>query len=114
MKRRVRNVLADSHIAAITIAVLLLWSVDWVFQAIWGPFARLAEYLITAVAIMGIPFAGPIHGADGIMLFVTTSYLFSASVSFTAAWLLARWVYGEGPIRSLSRYNPTILRKSDA
>ncbi len=32
--------------------------------------------------------------------------MFRVLVSFAAAWLLARWVYGEGPLRSLSRYGP--------
>ena len=114
MKPPLRTTLAESHISAITIVVLLLWSLGSAFQALWAPFFRVAEYLFTAVAIRDIPFAGPFTFADRVMLFVRIQYVFSALVSFAAAWLLARWVYGEGPLRSLSRYRIRISRRSDA
>jgi hypothetical protein len=107
VKPTLREILAESHISAVTIAVLLLWSFDSAFRAIaatWGPFFRVAEYLATAVAIRDIPSLGPFIPEDRIILFVTFSYLFSGFVSLVSAWLLARWVYGDGPLRSLSRY----------
>ena len=114
VKPPLRNILAESHISAITIAVLLFWSLNAAFHALWSPLFRVAKYLFTAVAILGIPYSGTITFEDRVMLFATISYLFSALVSFAAAWLLARWVYGDGPLRSLSRYSNRIARKNHA
>ena len=59
MNRSLRQVLADSHIAAATIAVLLLWSIDGAFRALWIPVSRAVEFLFTAVAIFDIPYFSP-------------------------------------------------------
>jgi hypothetical protein len=55
MERSLRQILADSHVAAVTIALLLLWSFDGAIQALWEPASRAIEFLITAVAIFDIP-----------------------------------------------------------
>ena len=110
MKRSLRQILDDYHIAAVTIAVLLLWSLDGAFQALWIPVSRAVGFLFTAVAILDIPYFSPtLTLADRFMLATAFAYLYLAVVSFSAAWLLSRWVYGTGPIRSLTRYrkNPT-------
>jgi hypothetical protein len=102
MKRSLSQVLADSHIAAVTIAVLLLWSLDGTFRALWIPVSRAVGFLFTAVAIFDIPYFSPtLTFADRLMLISTFYFLYSAIVSLLAAWLLSRWVYGVGPIRSL-------------
>jgi hypothetical protein len=110
MKRALRQILDDSHIAAVTIAVLLLWSLDGAFQALAIPVSRAVGFLLTAVAILDIPYFSPtLTLADRFMLATASAYLYGAVVSFSSAWLLSRWVYGTGPIRSLTRYrkNPT-------
>jgi len=105
MKRSLRQVLADSHIAAVTIAVLLLWSIDGAFRALWGPVSHAVGFLFTAVAILDIPYFSPtLTLADRFMLITTSAYLYTAAVTFSAAWLLSRWVYGIGPVRTLTRY----------
>ena len=110
-----REILADSHISAIAIVVLLLWSTISVFRASFWPSIRIAEYLFTAVAIRGIPFAGPFSVvAERLMLLGRVGYLFNAFANSSAAWLLARWVYGEGPLRCLSRYRPRVSRRGNA
>lgn len=109
-----REILAESHISAVAIAVLLLWSIISAFRALLGPSLRVAEYLFTAAAIRDIPFAGPFNFADRVMLFVRIEYLFNAFATFSAAWLLSRWAYGEGPLRCLSRYRARVSRRSDA
>lgn len=106
MKRSLRQILVDSHIAAVAIAVLLLWSLDGIFHALSGPVFRAIGFLLTAAAIRGIPYYSPTPTLeDRIMLVVTSAYLGSAVVSFSAAWLLSRWVYGAGPFHSLTRYS---------
>jgi hypothetical protein len=109
-----REILAESHISAVAIALLLLWSIISAFRTLLGPSLQVAEYLFTAAAIRDIPFAGPFNFADRVMLFVRIEYLFNAFANFSAAWLLARWVYGEGPLRCLSRYRARVSRRSDA
>jgi hypothetical protein len=109
VKLSLREVLADSHVAAATIAVLLLWSLDFTFHALWNPLVQLAELLATAVAIMGIPFLSP-----NLELFLSISYLTGAVFCFSAAWLLARWVFGMGPLHSLSSYRSRLIRSNHA
>ena len=105
MKPSLREILAGSHIAAIAIAVLLLWSIDWGFRALWSPLPRVATFLATAVAIRGIPyFPSTLTGADHVVL-VGRCFTFSVLLeSIAAAWLLSRWVYGVGLPATLSKY----------
>ena len=111
MKSGLREILAKSHIAAIAIAVLLLWSLGSAFRGLSEPFLRVAEYLFTAAAIRSIPFENPFSFLDRVMLF---EYLFNALAEFTAAWFVARWVYGQGPLRGLGRYRTKISRRTVA
>jgi len=101
MKPSLRQVLADSHIAAVAIAVLLLWSLDGAFRGLWGPVYGVVEYLFTAIAILDIPYFS--SALARFALVETCSYLYMAVVTFSASWLLSRWVFGVGPIRSLAR-----------
>jgi hypothetical protein len=115
VKLSVRQVLAESHIAAVAIAVLLFWSLYYAFVALWGPLYRAAEFLFTAVAILGIPYSvGTFTFSDRIMLFTTGSYPYGALLSFVAAWLLSRWVYGVGPFRGFSECRDRLARRNDA
>jgi hypothetical protein len=105
MNRTLRHSLADSHVAAVAILLLVFWSVQWTIEALWGPVSRLAKFLFTAVAILDIPYISPtLDPPDRLMLIETCSFFFYAMSSIIAAWLLSRWTYGEGPFRSLSRY----------
>ncbi|MGB6386326.1 MAG: hypothetical protein WBD25_15565 [Terriglobales bacterium] len=115
MKRSFREILADSHTAAVTIAVLLVWSLDGAFRAVWGPAFRAVSFLVTAVAIFNIPYFSPtLDVADRLTLIATFSYLYSAAISLLAACLLSRWVYGVGPLRSLMNYRSKLTRRRDA
>jgi len=95
VKPSLREILADYHVSAVAIAVLLYWSLYWGLSALWSPLARAASFLFTAIAILDIPY-------DSFMLTTTLAFLFDAFVCLAAAWLLSRWVYGAGPLRSLS------------
>ena len=112
MKPSLREVLADSHIAAVAIAVLLLWSLDDAFRALWIPLPFAFSYLATAVAILGIPYfsLGSLR-SELILAFFT---LFGAIVSLSAAWLLSRWVFGEGPLRTLLNYRSKLRKGNHA
>lgn len=112
MTQSLRQVLSESHIAAVTIAVLLLWSLDGAFRALWGPVSHALGFLVTAIAIFDIPYISPgVKLADRFTLITASAYLYGAIVSFSAAWLLSRWVYGQGPVRSLTRYGKSFNRR---
>ncbi|MGB7283529.1 MAG: hypothetical protein WBE13_14785 [Candidatus Acidiferrum sp.] len=113
MKTSLREFLADSHISAVAIAVLLLWSLELAAKALWGALSVAASFLFTAVAILDIPYFSPtLTRVDRLMWIATGFYLFNASMSLAAAWLLSRWVYGVGPLRSLSKYRANLARRN--
>jgi hypothetical protein len=113
VKPSLRKMLAESHVSAVAIAVLLLWSLESAFWALWGPLSRAANFLFTALAILDIPyFSRTLTGADRFRLFTTYSYLFSSFVYLASAGILSHWVYGTGPFRSLSQYRIRLARRN--
>jgi len=115
MERSLRRVLADSYVAAVAIAVLLLWSLDSAFRGLWDPVYRLGVFLLTAIAIRDIPYLPPTPtAADHFMLISSSYFLYSAIASLSAAWLLSRWVYGTGPLCSLARCRSKLVVRNHA
>jgi hypothetical protein len=103
VNRSLRQVLADSQVAALSIAVLLLWSLDATFQGLWDPAYRVAAFLVTSIAIWGVPYHSlQLTAAERFSLLSTFYFLYSAIGSLSAAWLLSQWVYGVDPFRSLA------------
>jgi hypothetical protein len=113
VKRPVREILADSHVAAVAIAVLLLWSLDGAFNAVWPFISDALYFAFTAVAILGIPYFyfPTMTVVNRVMLITTFLQLYAAVMSFFAAWLLSRWVYGVGPLRSLAEQGSKLTRR---
>ena len=115
MKPSLRQILADYHVSAVAIAVLLYWSLYWGFSALWSLLAPAANFLVTAVAIVGIPYGSfTFTGADRLVLTLTLIFLSNALVCLAAAWVLSRWVYRTGPLRSLSEYRTKLTRRNHA
>ena len=109
-----RQILADSHVAAVTVTVLLVGALDSAFRAIVEPCSRILTFVLTAIAIRDIPFiSSELTFADRIFLETTAVYLYASAVSFAAAWLLSRWVFRLSPLQALARYK-TLIRRSDA
>ncbi len=109
-----RKILADSHVSAIAVAVLLFRSLDSAFWALWGPLSPVGNFLFKAVAILDIPYSPRTFTiTNRFTLFITFSYLFNSFVYMVAAGLLSRWVYGTGPIRSLSKYLTVVTRRNN-
>jgi hypothetical protein len=101
-----RKILADSHVSAVAIAVLLFHSLDYAFWVLWHPIS---------VAMIAFPsFPRTLLVPNRLTLFISFSYLFGSFVSLAAAWLLSRWVYGMGPLRSLSKYRAVLARRNHA
>ncbi len=115
MQQSLREILRDNHISGVAVALLLLWSLESGFRALWDPLSGFITFVATAVAIRGIPYSsGTFTYADRVMWTVTCSYLVYAFICFVAAWLLSRWVYGVGPLRSLNRYGARLARRNNA
>lgn len=115
MKTSLRQILADSHVSAVAIAVLLIWSFDSVFEALWGPILNAAGFLFNVVAILGLPYIPPTFGfSQRFVLLSIGIFLFNALSCLAAAWLLSRWVYGTGPFGSLKSYRERLVRRSHA
>ena len=112
VKRSLRQVLEDSQVAAVSIALLLLWSLDSAVRGLWDPAYRVGAFLVTAIAIWDIPDWSPGGNfADRSMLIIALYYLYSAIASLLAAWLLSRWVYGRGPLDSLAACRSRLNRE---
>ena len=110
-----RQVLADSHVAAVAIALFVLWSLDAAFSALWLPVSRAMEFVFTAIAILDIPyFSRTFTALDRLMLMSTLAYLYSSVVSLSAAWVLSRWIYGVGPFRALMYVRSKLVRTDHA
>ncbi|HVP52405.1 MAG TPA: hypothetical protein VMT05_09865 [Terriglobales bacterium] len=115
MRPPLRQVLADSHVAAVAIALFLLWSLDAAFSAVWPPISHVLEYAFTAIAILDIPyFSHSFTVADRSMLILSLVYLYSCLVSFAAAWVLSRWIYGMGPLAALISLRRKLIRGEHA
>jgi hypothetical protein len=109
VKPSLRATFAESHVAAIAISILLLWTLDWIFAALWAVLVPMVEFVLTAIAIRGIPYWS---AADNLLaLFETSSYLSGAIASCSAAWLLSRWAYGVSPLKCLRTYRGRIDRR---
>ena len=113
MNPSLRKILADSHVSAIAVAVLLFRSLDSAFWALWGPLSPVGNFLFKAVAILDIPYSPRTFTiTNRFTLFITFSYLFNSLVCLVAAGLLSRWVYGMGPLRRLSKYRTILARRN--
>lgn len=111
MKNTLRKTLAESHVAAIAVTVLLLWSIDSGFRCLWEPLSRAVSFLFTAVAILDIPYlSSSFTVVDRIQTTTMAFYLLHSLITLAAAWLLSRWVYGMGPLRSLNAYRSRLIR----
>jgi len=106
---RLREALIRSHVAAVSIAILLLWCLDSAFRSMADPIWRVLTFLGTAVAILGVPYIEPFSRMDRMMLEVTFMYLVQCLFCLLAAILLSRWVYGTGPIRALRQHRTKLI-----
>jgi hypothetical protein len=104
MKPSLRQVLADSHIAAIAILVLLFWCLDSLFQALWLPLLPTIYTLSNALEIRGIPSSPQFTFAGHLWTIASSVFALDAVIDVVAAWLLSHWVYGQGPLHLLHTY----------
>jgi hypothetical protein len=82
---------------------MMFWALDSAFMAVWPLLRRAGEWLITAIAIFDIPYF-TVTLVDRWMLLISASYLYTAISTFAAAVIVSHWIFGVGPLRSLSAY----------
>ena len=99
MSRSFRQLLAESHIPAVTIAVLIVWAFDSGVRALRVPLFGTIDFVTNVVAIGRIPYgSGRLVWREW---FTPLTYAFTAIVYLAGAWVLSHWVYGMGPFRCL-------------
>lgn len=114
MQSTLRKILADSHIAAVTISLLLFFSLKSFLQALPHPLLDALGFVITAVAIRGVPYIPhPLDVADKMTLLGTAPLLYNALTCFIAASLMSRWIYRATPLRVLSAYWSKLSGRKD-
>jgi len=106
-----RGVLADSNIAVVSIAVLLLRALESGVKALLGLLFRCVGFFINVVAIRGIPYSS--GSFTLIDLIIPLGYLGDTITAFAAAWFVSRWIYGLGPFCALSKFRASLTRRSD-
>jgi len=115
VKPSIRRILADSHIAAVAIAVLLFRSFEFGIRSLGRPLFLVTGFLVDVVAVRGIPYgSGTFTLGEWLTLIPTFAYLSGTVISLAAALVLSRWVYGVGPFRSLSEYSTRLVRRNNA
>lgn len=104
VKHSFRHTLAESHIAAIAIAVLLVAAIQELGAFLFGaPFENVVLFLVEAISTFD--FTSGYQSLDIARGFRTSFPLLLAALAcLGAAFLLSRWVYGVGLFRSLRRY----------
>jgi hypothetical protein len=91
---------------------MMVWALDSAFMAVWPLLRRAGEWLITAIAILDIPYFS-VTVVDRWMLLISANYLYTAISTFAAAVIVSHCVFGVGPLRSLSAYEGKLRRRSN-
>jgi len=110
-----RRVLAESHIAAIAIAVLLVASASWAFPILWNPASEgIGEWYEYARAdYTDAAFFFRHYGFNTLWQSIPI-FLPEAIAYFVAAWILSQLVYGVGPFRALIAHRERLTRNKNA
>jgi hypothetical protein len=74
MKSSLREILIESYVADVAIAVLLLGALEFGFRVLCLPLWRIATYLFTAIAIVDIPYSSPGVGLHDRFMFVNAVF----------------------------------------
>jgi hypothetical protein len=108
-----RKVLAESHVSAVAVAVLLLISFGSLFHALLALLPWIIDFLLTAIAVHGLPSVS-FTVADRLILTAPLAGLFKAFAGFIAACLLARWGHRVGLFRCLATLRAALPRRNRA
>jgi hypothetical protein len=91
----------------------MMAALDYTWEVLSIPVSRSALFLFKTIAILDIPY----HAfgiADRIDIAVGLVFASAALANIFAAWLLSRWVFGVGPLRSLGGSLSNLKRRTRA
>ena len=109
-----RRALIDSHVAAITVALLMLMSGADFVLALREPASSIGAFLGTAALTLDIPYIPrTLDPFTRVKVIASALELAEALLVFGAAWILSQWTYSVGPIRCLRSYRNIVRRTSD-
>ena len=115
MWRTLGKILTDSHISAVAIAVLLVWSITYGSLALSYLLVLAGEFLFSLVSDVSTWWRNGLMPSSGdfdrVLFVMALEYLFRSLVVFGAAWIVSRCVYGAGPLRSLSQHRASVARR---
>jgi hypothetical protein len=114
MPASLRKTLVESHVAAVTVAVLLFASLEGIYIAAGHLLSFLLLFIQIYQSHQVFDVFGVTEDRDPMMLSVTLSCLIGAAAALLCAWLVSRWTYGVGPLRCLGSYRDKITRKFHA
>lgn len=121
MQSSLRKVLIDSHVAAVTIAILIFSALGAALMALLGVFFAILYTLSTEAN----DWPGFAHlDRDNAIRYIVTPVLSNLSTTLSilvealaclfTAYLFSRWIYGMGPMRILSSYRNKLSRRTHA
>jgi hypothetical protein len=118
MKSSLRKILAESYVAPIAIAILVARAIVGMAAGLappigYGIFSAVV-FVSNAITEREIPSTPRIDFASLVILTKNMSSLEDAVACAIAAWLLARLVYGTGPIRCLRAAWPELCGRTNA
>jgi hypothetical protein len=119
VKTLLRRILAESYVAPIAIAILMgravVGAIDGFAIPVGYGIVSSIEFVVVAVGEREMPFIPDrLDIADLLFFSKSISTLESAATCAIAAWVLARLVYGLGPIRSLRMAWPELRGRLNA
>lgn len=114
MQSTLRKALIDSHVAAITIAILLLSSVEDIYATVDYLLNRLILFIQLSRSHQLLDLSILFPRRDPYPLPILLSCVVYLAANISCAWLLSQWTYGVGPLRCLASYRDNITRKFHA
>jgi hypothetical protein len=101
-----RQILADSQIAAVAILVLVIKTLITVVSILPDGLLIIVEAVST----------NNYHGnaTNRLMIGKSAILVLTASSYFAAAWLFSKWIYGGDPVQTLKKYADWVARQNNA
>ena len=109
--KRLRETLADSHIAAVAIAALLFMSLRDVISVLLPILGQVLAFIFSALAIQDLPYY-----SSTLVVFTlsgTALDLCNALVAFYSSWVISQMVYDASPLSILRSYRTRLFRSVD-
>lgn len=114
MQASFRTTLADSHVAAITVAILLFCSLAGFSGALFYLVNHLVLFVRLVLTDRSFDVSRELAAVDPEMVPRMLSALAGAFAVIFSAWLLSHWAYGVNPLRSLASHRGRLSRRSHA